>query len=120
MKKKRKRQKKYSEALKHEVVKKYQSGEYTYSSLAEEYGLANRFVAIGFMRWFKRNYDIESMSKEEGLKPKTATGEEKQELLEQQLAAAKLKIESLEKLIQVAEEELKINITKKSGTKQSK
>jgi hypothetical protein len=39
--------------------------------------------------------------------------------LEQQLAEAQLKIRALETMIDIAEEQLKIDIRKKSGAKQS-
>ena len=48
------------------------------------------------------------------------TLEEKIKQLEKQLALSNLKVEALEMLIDIAETELKIEIRKKPGTKQSK
>ena len=102
-------------------MKNYLSGQYSYSVLAKEYGLASRFTVASFLKWYRKNYDIESMAKLEKLaKEKELTSEEELAIVKRQLATARLRIEGLETLIKVAEEELKIDIRKKPGTKPSK
>ena len=118
MTKKKKRTKNYSRypvELKRKIAKSYLAGEASYRILAEENGLKNRDVVKEFVRWYQRNYP--GMEESKNL-PQGSTDREKE--LEEQLRLAKLKIEMLETMFDVAEEELNIQIRKKSGSNQLK
>ena len=120
--KKTKFQKRYPLALKRKIAQEYLEGKFSYAVAAEEYGLKSKGVVRDFVRWYKKRMYLESMEKEKPCedtpKPEAPTDELK--ALGAELAAAKMKIASLETLIDVAEQELEIDIRKKSGTKQSK
>ncbi|MGK6353578.1 helix-turn-helix domain-containing protein, partial [Parapedobacter sp. DT-150] len=53
------------------------------------------------------------------MQPKEEQGGDERRALERELAEARLKIRALETMIDIAEEQLKIDIRKKSGAKQS-
>ena len=117
----------YPEGLKRKIAKSYLAGEASYGILAEENGLKNKGVVKEFVKWYRKKLENELaispiMSLEK--KPTDSSTEEelqrKIELLEKQLALSSLKVEGLETLIDLAEEELEISIRKKSGSKQSK
>ena len=117
----------YGKALKRKIAEEYLSGKFSYAVAAEEYGLASRHVVREFVKWYKRTSYLEQMEEKEHekLSPQdtsasTESPTQEQILeLQRQLEQAKLKIAGLETLIDVAEQELKISIRKKSGTKQS-
>lgn len=127
--KKTKNRQKYSKALKRKVAQEYLAGKFSYAVAAEIYGLPTRDVAKEFVRWYRKNHDIDNMSKKstspevplqsKGSKSNSASFSELEQI-QQELEAAKLKIAALEAMIDVAEQELAIDIRKKSGTKQSK
>ena len=129
--KKTKSQQKYPNALKRKVAEEYLAGKFSYAIAAEEYGLANKLVAKEFVRWYRRNYDIDAMLQqnksslpvnpepEHGTSTDPASAVDVAQL-QKELAAAKLKITGLEALIDEAEKELHIDIRKKSGAKQSR
>lgn len=112
----------YPKTLKRKVAQEYLSGKFSYAVAAEEYGLKNKDVVKEFVRWYRKSQYLEKM----GTVPEKPESQdqnsesERLKALEAELAAAKLKISSLETLIDLAESELQIDIRKKSGTKQSK
>lgn len=112
----------YPKTLKRKVAQEYLSGKFSYAVAAEEYGLKNKDVVKEFVRWYKKSEYLEKMEtvaeNPESQDPYRES--ERLKALESELAAAKLKISSLETLIDLAESELQIDIRKKSGTKQSK
>jgi len=121
---------KYPKALKRKVAQEYLAGKFSYAVGAEEYGLANGSVVKEFVKWYRKNYDLAEMKKSEesprlpaspnqNLSEKAETAKRIDEL-EKELAAAKLKLAGLEALIDTAEQDLGIDIRKKSGTKPSK
>lgn len=112
----------YPKTLKRKIAQEYLSGKFSYAVAAEEYGLKNKDVVKEFVRWYKKSLYLENMETD---LPKSDSSEQVKksdglEVIEAELAAAKLKISSLETLIDLAESELQIDIRKKSGTKQSK
>ena len=122
-----KEQNKYPDELKRKIAQEYLSGKFSYAVAAELYGLAGRAVVREFVRWYgKRDYlEGESLAemkkKSQAQKPKDQPDAERQvEDLERQLAQAELKIAALETMIDLAEEQFRIAIRKKAGTKQSK
>ncbi|MEM7175937.1 MAG: hypothetical protein AAF443_08475 [Chlamydiota bacterium] len=121
------RRNRYPEELKRKIAKSYLAGEASYGVLAEENGLKNKGVVKEFVKWYRKKLGNEEettliMSLENQPAPSSteAALKRKLELLEKQLALSSLKIEGLETLIDLAEEELEISIRKKSGSKQSK
>ena len=107
--------------MKRKIAREYLSGKFSYAVAAEEYGLKNKGVVREFVKWYKKSEYLESMKPEEPL-PETVepdSSSEKLKELESELAKAKLKIAGLEALIDIAEQELQIDIRKKPGTKQS-
>lgn len=116
----------YAKSLKRKIAEEYLSGKFSYGVAAEEYGLKDKMVVKEFVKWYKRTLYLEQMEGEKQPKdpPKQDSSTEsptKEQLrnLEQELAQAKLKIAGLETLIDIAEQELQIDIRKKSGTKPS-
>lgn len=126
--KREKSQKRYPEELKRKIAKSYLAGEASYAVLAEENGLKSKHVVKEFVKWYRKKLLKESL-----IPPKlqddqqiAASSSDKLDLetqlkaLQKQLTLSELKVEALETMIDLAEEELKIPIRKKSGSKQSK
>lgn len=122
-----KTRKRYPEELKRKIAKEYLSGAASHAVLAEEHGLRDKGVAKEFVKWYRRKCELGGenelpMPEEKQLYP---TGDErslKQHIkeLQKRLALSELKVEALETMIDIAEEQLKLDIRKKSGAKQSK
>lgn len=105
------------------VVQDYLDGDLSYSQIAKKYDLPSRDTVGGWVRLYRKNCDIVAKDlppmTEEEKKNKKAL--EKRILeLENQLESEKLRTLGLETLIDVAEEDLGIDIRKKPGTKQLK
>ena len=116
----------YPKALKRKIAEEYLSGKFSYAVAAEEYGLKDKTVVKEFVKWYKRTLYLEQMEDDKGPKEVSKPGsspepptKEQLQAIERQLAEAKLKIAGLEALIDIAEQELQIDIRKKSGTKPS-
>lgn len=116
----------YPKSLKRKIATEYLQGKFSYAVAAEEYGLKDKLVVKEFVKWYKKILYLEQMEKDkqvkEPSKQDTSSGpptKEQLHSLEQQLEEARLKIAALETLIDVAEQELKVDIRKKSGTKPS-
>ena len=117
----------YPEHLKRKIAKSYLAGEASYSILAEENDLSNKGVVKEFVKWYKAKlaaepkYELMLQQSDENNTPKSS-----EELalenaeLKRLLRLSELKTEGLETMINIAEENLKINIRKKSGAKRSK
>lgn len=113
---------KYSDALKRQVSMEYLQGEKTMNEVAIEFNLPSRYVVKDFVKWFESQPDAE-------LPPTPLTAEERTNSeallsrikeLEKQLDQAQLRAIGFETMIDIAEKELRIDIRKKSVTKQSK
>jgi len=123
-----KSQKRYPEELKRKIAKSYIAGEASYAVLAEENGLKNKHVVKEFVKWYRKIQEKESQISqilEDDKKTATPPSDEKDlqaqlKALQKQLSLSELKVEALETMIGLAEEELKIPIRKKSGSKQPK
>ena len=122
-----KRQNRYDDGLKRKIAKEYLSGVASYAVLAEEHGLKNKNVVKEFVKWYRRKLAQEKplsskMPKQPIKIEKTiedsAVSCAKIAELEKQLHLSKLKIELLETMIDQAEQDLSIDIRKKSGTNQ--
>src|ERR1043165_2135577 len=111
-----------------QAVEEYLIKGFTYRQLAEKYGVSrctiNRWVlvhqAIHSLPRSKRqhSYDLQQMKQGKNAKQKQVTisdAEQRIALLEKQLAWEKMRADTLEKMIEIAEKELHIPIRKKPG-----
>jgi hypothetical protein len=118
----------YTNDFKRKVAGAYLSGRFSYAVGAELYGLSNGDVVKEFVRWYRRNSEfspsnvLEDMSKKSTI---TENGDDSDlhkqiRVLEAELKFEKLKVEALNTMIDIAEEQLHIDIRKKSGSQQLK
>ena len=108
----------YDNSFKIALAREYLTSDLGYGALASKYGLPSPVTVRHFVNWYKKKY---SDSIEDTLQPNkevTSPMEDPKQLLVE-LKEANLKIAGLEMLIEIAQKELGIDITKKSGTKQS-
>lgn len=113
---------KYGRAFRDQVARDYETGDLSYSQIAEKYDLPSRELAKWWVRCYRKNGEI--------VPPEVSpmTEKEKQEVkalrlenarLRKQLEDAELRALAYDTMIDVAEEQLGVKIRKKSGTKQS-
>ncbi|HTG57757.1 MAG TPA: hypothetical protein VL943_15880 [Niabella sp.] len=111
----------YDENLKIAVARDYLTGNLSASQVAEKYNLPNGNVVSYFVKWYKTHHDLE-LSQGPPSSSLAASEQridsQQQTNLSQELSDARLKIAALEIMIQIAEQELGVDIRKKSGTKQ--
>lgn len=110
----------YEESLKIAVARDYLTGNLSYSQVAEKYNLPNGDVVRYFVRWYQENHQLQ-LSQAASLVPvssEQSPDSQQQKNSDKELSEARLKIAALEIMIQIAEQELGIDIRKKSGTKQ--
>lgn len=103
----------YDDSLKLEVALDYHSGELSVLQVAKKHGLAVGTV-YHFLRWYKDHH-----SSSVSTAVASAAVVQDQLSLANELAYARLKITALELLISNAEQEMGVDIRKKSGTKPS-
>ena len=110
----------YDESLKIAVARDYLTGNLSASQVAEKYNLPNGTVVSYFVKGYKKNYGLELSQPVSSLPASNEQGADSQQQtnINQELSDARLKIAALEIMIQIAEQELGIDIRKKSGTKQ--
>lgn len=125
--KKNKPRNRYADELKRKIAKEYLSGKASYGVLAEEHGLKDKGVVQEFVKWYRRKYELgveneAAMPTKKGDEPVGDEQSLKQQIkeLQKRLSLSELKVEALETMIDIAEEQLHIDIRKKSGAKQSK
>ena len=106
----------FDESFKIMVAREYLSGQLSYSQLARKYSLSGEHTPRYFVRWYRQWQQKRELPVQEDLLLTDRPDGEKQQL-EKQLSEANLKITALELLIRRAEEDLGIDIGKKSGTK---
>lgn len=112
----------YPESFRNQVARDYENGDLSYAQIAEKYSLASKELPKWWVRCYRKKSEIGITS----LSPMTEKEKREQKALEKRIAAlekqladAELRALAYDTLIDVAEEELKINIRKKPGTKQS-
>lgn len=127
LKKREKSRNRYPNDLKRKIAKEYLAGKASHGILAEENGLRDKSVVKEFVKWYKRqlakepNFDgITEIKESEPMAKSVAELEKEIKTLEVKLRQEQLKTELLETVIDLAEEQLNVDIRKKSGTKQSK
>ena len=113
----------YADSLRRAAARLYLESDLSYLQVSEYYNLPNKYLVKEWVKWYRKRKDQEHIS------PPAMTPEEQAQLkayqkrvqeLEARLQKANLKIEGLERLIEIAEQELKVDIVKKPGTKPSK
>jgi len=109
----------YTNSEKRSVVRAIESG-MTTKEAQISFNIANTAVIRNWMRAFKNeNAEIGILNTVDMPKNKIGTATDREKALINALEEANLKIRALDTLIDVAEEQLKIDIRKKSGAKQS-
>jgi transposase-like protein len=104
----------FEDSFKTVVAREYIEGMQSFNQLAKKHGLPSGDTVRYFVRWYKQWLDRQSIAV-----PGSATVTNNNAIeTELQLQQANLRITALEMLIQNAEKELGIDITKKFGTKQ--
>jgi len=101
------------------VIEDLLKGEQTINEISQKYNVSNRSVRHWLTVWQHEQKDLvisPPMAHEQ--EPVDNSDKDKREL-EKELALAKAKIVTLETIIDIAEEQFKIEIRKKSGTKPS-
>lgn len=111
----------FTDSFRRMVVEEVLSGKIFIAAAAKKYGVPHRSTVSSWIKWYKKNNDIvvpilSPVSEQKN--NKSAEELDRIKELETALELAKLKIIGLETLIDVAEEQLNIEIRKKPGTKQ--
>lgn len=104
----------YDPSLKIVIAKEYLTTNLGFTKLARKYELPSEATVRHFLRWYRKKYPdgIVTDEKRDENQPK--------ELFSKEVQVANLKVTALEMLIENASQELKIDLVKKFGTKQSK
>jgi transposase-like protein len=120
---KRRNSQPYPIEFKLQIIREYQSSNITFRALSKKYELNPGLISYWVRRFENRqkNNKVEIvLSKFKTVDPdKNDEDSLKVKALEKALEEALLKNKALDKMIDIAEQELKINIRKKSGTKRS-
>lgn len=107
----------YSEAFKRQVVSEFERGLFTKSELRRRYNiLGNSCIP----RWLKKYGKFTYEDKITFGRPMKDPQQQRMKELEAQLAKKEEELKVFKRFIEIAERELKIDIVKKSGSKQSK
>ncbi len=102
------------EHLKNKIIKEYLFGHLSYRELALKYGIPHKRIHVWVMK--KQGKKTEKKKVEESAEDSPMPTDVS--ALQKALREANLKNELLNAMIDIAEEQLKIDIRKKSGTKQ--
>jgi len=113
--------KRYSSKAKRKIVEELRSGMLTIRQCAKQYQVSVR-VLQDWNRWYYKTRLLTYFRPKSSLLMEPTVEQLKQQLAvaEAQLAQEKLKNTALETMISVAEKQLKIEIRKKYGSKQSR
>lgn len=107
----------YSEAFKRQVVSEFERGLFTKAELRRHYNiLGNSCIP----RWLKKYGKFTYEDKITFGRPMKDPQQQRMKELEAQLAKKEEELKVFKRFIEIAERELKIDIVKKSGSKQSK
>ena len=110
----------YSEEFKREIVSLFESGTYSVLQLEKLYGLCNQVIykwIYKFSTFNEKGQRVVEMKASDTQKLKEL--EQKIKSLEQIVGQKQIQIEYLEKMIDIAKDELNIDIKKNSNTPQS-
>lgn len=110
----------YSEEFKLKVVHEVLRGEISKEACRERYGIKGHSTVLKWIRKFGLSKESIKMGQKKKKTRRPTDLKAEIRLLKKELSYEKLKSEALSEMIDIAEEELKISIRKKSGAKQSK
>lgn len=109
----------YKASEKRSVLRAIEAG-LTVSEARVRYGVRSTGSIVSWMKEAKsKNVELRATNPEAMAKKDQSLTEQQVKELQQALAEAEFKIKALDTLIDIAEEQLKINIRKKSGARQS-
>ena len=126
MQKQKKELSKYSEAFKWQVVQEVLSGKLTKERARVAYGIKSNCAILYWMRKYSGNEDYRHIHSLTTNLPGMHNNKEQNELkrqikqLQEELRRANLRADLWQKMIEVAEEQLQIDIKKKYGAQPSK
>jgi transposase len=110
----------FSEDFKLKIVKEYESGQYSVLDLEKIYDISNPTIYKWIYKFSKYNkQSIQVVEMKDSQMQKIKDLESRVKLLEQTVGQKQMAIDYLEKMIALAEEDLKIDIKKNSNTPQS-
>lgn len=115
-----KKNRRYSEEFKRRIVSEFESGKYSVPGLEKLYGICNASIYSWIYRYSSYNekgYRIMEMKKSSTSKLREM--ERRIKDLEQMVGQKQIKIEYYEKMIELAKEELDIDLKKNFDTPQS-
>jgi transposase-like protein len=107
----------YSEVFKKQVVKEFEQGLFTKAALRRRYNIRGNGC---ISRWLKKYGKFTYQDKLTIGRPMKDSQSQRIKELEAQLAKKEQELLVFKKFIEIAERELKVEIVKKSGSKQSK
>lgn len=107
----------YSEVFKKQVVKEFEQGLFTKAELRRRYNIRGNSC---IPRWLKKYGKFTYYNKLIRGRPMKDSQSQRIKELEAQLAKKEQELLVFKKFIEIAERELKVEIVKKSGSKQSK
>jgi transposase-like protein len=114
------KKRRYSEEFKKEIVKDFERGKYSVPQLERLHGIGNAQIyrwIYKFSTFNEKGHRIVEMHKSSSAKVREL--QKRVEELERAVGQKQIKIDFLEKLIEVAQEEYNIDIKKKSFTPRS-
>ena len=111
----------YSQTFRDHVARDYELGDLSYAQISDKYGLPNKDMVKWWVRCYRKKGDIVGL-----ISPRMTEKEKRENAalrkriaeLEKQAGEQDLKILLLETMIDIAEEELEVDIRKKPGTRQ--
>lgn len=111
----------YSEEFKKKVVNEVLSGDICKEEARRRYGIKGNSAILNWIRKFDSNNQIYTMKRKIKEQPKdTVLLNAENKRLREELELERLRVLSLNVMIDLAEEQFKVPIRKKSGAKQSK
>ncbi len=114
------KQRKYSEEFKKEIVSLFEKGTFSVCQLEKLYGVANPTIYNWIYKFSTFNEKgIRVVELKQSSMKKLSELEKKVKELEQIVGQKQIKIDYLEKMIEIAKDELQIDIKKNSNTSQS-
>lgn len=110
----------FSDEFKKSVVKEVLSGQINKEDARRRYGIKGKSLVLNWIRKFDTIQNPEMKKKQEKVQKDTRELEAENKRLREELELERLRVLSLNVMIDMAEEQFKIPIRKKSGAKQSK
>lgn len=118
-KRKIRRYRRYSEAFKKQLVREYEQGKFSVHQLAKLHDLSGTLIYRWIYEYSSNAPNFQIVEMKESSTSKLKAMEERIKELERMVGQKQIKIDYLEKLIEIAEEDLKIDIKKNTDTPHS-